>query len=91
VPETNAQTPREHNDARFRRVDSYEKYFTDAEMNELIAWQKETSKTAVPSPALKEKLAAVMPALMADAIGDRSQRSQVNEYATRIVLPYHPR
>jgi hypothetical protein len=51
-------------------VRAYEKYFTDAEINELIALQKETSKTAVPSPALKEKLTAVMPELMADAIGD---------------------
>jgi hypothetical protein len=51
-------------------IRAYEKYFTDAEINELIALQKETSKTAVPSPALKEKLTAVMPELMADAIGD---------------------
>ena len=54
-------------------VRAYEKYFTDAEINELIALQKETSKTAVPSPALKEKLIAVMPDLMADAIGDCSK------------------
>lgn len=51
-------------------VRAYEKYFTDAEINELIALQKETPKTTVPSPALKEKLAAVMPELMGDAIGD---------------------
>jgi hypothetical protein len=50
----------------------YEKYFTDAEINELIALQKDkgTSKAASPSPALKEKLASVMPDLMADSIGD---------------------
>ena len=51
-------------------VRAYEKYFTNAEINELIVLQKETSKTAVPSPALKERLTAVMPELMADAIGD---------------------
>jgi hypothetical protein len=51
-------------------VRAYEKYFTDAEINELIALQKETSSTAVPSPALKEKLTVVMPELMADVIGD---------------------
>ena len=51
-------------------VRAYEKYFTDAEINELIALQKETSKTAVPSAALKEKLTAVMPALIGDTIGD---------------------
>jgi hypothetical protein len=54
-------------------VRAYEKYFTDAEINELIALKQDTSKTAVPSPALKEKLAAVMPALMADQIGDCSK------------------
>jgi len=48
----------------------YEKYFTDAEISELIALKKDTSKTASPSPALKEKLSAVMPALTGDAIGD---------------------
>lgn len=51
-------------------VRTYEKYFTDAEINELIALQKDASKTAVPSPALKEKLTAVMPSLMADVMGD---------------------
>jgi len=49
-------------------VRAYEKYFTDAEINELIALQKE--KTAVPSSALKEKLTAAMPALMGDVMGD---------------------
>jgi len=50
----------------------YEKYFTDAEINELIALQKDkgTSKAASPSPALKEKLTSVMPDVMADSIGD---------------------
>ena len=50
----------------------YEKYFTDTEINELIALQKDkgTSKAASPSPALKEKLTSVMPSLMADSIGD---------------------
>jgi len=52
-------------------VSAYEKYFTDAEINELIALGKDTSKP--PSPALKEKLGAVMPALMGDAIGDCSK------------------
>lgn len=49
----------------------YEKYFTDAETNELIALQKDkgTSKAASPSPALKEKLTAVMPDVMGDSIG----------------------
>jgi hypothetical protein len=46
------------------------KSFTDEEINELIALQKETSKTAVPSHALKEKLTAVMPGAMADAIDE---------------------
>jgi hypothetical protein len=49
----------------------YEKYFTDAEINELIALQKDkgTSKAASPSPALKEKLASVMPDVMGDSMG----------------------
>lgn len=47
----------------------YEKYFTDSEINELIALQKEPSG-ATPSPVLKAKLTAVMPSAMADAIGD---------------------
>jgi len=49
----------------------YEKYFTDAEINELIALQKDkgTSKAASPSPALKEKLTSVMPDVMGDSIG----------------------
>ena len=47
----------------------YEKYFTDAEINELIALQKEPSGASL-SPALKAKLTAVMPSAMADAIGD---------------------
>lgn len=51
-------------------VRAYEKYFTDAEINELIALQKDASKNAVPSPALKDKLTTVMPDLMADTIGD---------------------
>jgi hypothetical protein len=53
----------------------YEKYFTDAELNELIALQKEkeTSKTASPSPALKEKLTSVMPSVMGDSVGGCSQ------------------
>ena len=52
-------------------VRAYEKYFTDAEINELIALQKD--KTAAPSPALKEKLTSVMPEFMADIIGDCSK------------------
>jgi len=53
----------------------YEKYFTDAEINELIALQKEKeiSKTASPSPTLKEKLTSVMPSVMGDSIGGCSQ------------------
>jgi len=49
----------------------YEKYFTDAEINELIALQKDkgTSKAASPSPALKEKLTSVMPDVMGDSMG----------------------
>jgi hypothetical protein len=49
----------------------YEKYFTDTEINELIALQKSkgTSKAASPSPALKEKLASVMPDVMGDSMG----------------------
>jgi hypothetical protein len=49
----------------------YEKYFTDAEINELIALQKDkgTSKAASPSPALKEKLASVTPDVMGDSMG----------------------
>jgi len=54
-------------------VRAYEKYFTDTEINELIALQKDTSKTAVPSPALKEKLTTVMPALMGEIVGDCSK------------------
>lgn len=50
----------------------YEKYFTDAEINELITLQKEPSG-ATPSPALKAKLTAVMPSAMADSIGDCSK------------------
>jgi hypothetical protein len=50
----------------------YEKYFTDAEINELIALQKDkgTSKNPSPLPALKEKLTSVMPSLMGDSVGD---------------------
>jgi hypothetical protein len=50
----------------------YEKYFNDAQINELIALQKDkgTSKAASASPALKEKLASVMPDVMADSMGD---------------------
>lgn len=53
-------------------VRAYEKYFTDAEINELISLQKDPSKTA-PSPELKEKLTSVMPALIGDAVGDCSK------------------
>jgi hypothetical protein len=53
----------------------YEKYFTDAEIGELIALQKDkgTSKAAEPSPALKEKLTSVMPSLMGDSVGGCAQ------------------
>jgi hypothetical protein len=53
----------------------YEKYFTDAEINELIALQKDkgTSKAASPSPALKEKLTSVMPSVLGEAIGGSTQ------------------
>ena len=52
-------------------IGAYEKYFTDEEINELIALQKdkEASGTAGPSPALKEKLTSVMPSLMGEAVG----------------------
>ena len=53
----------------------YEKYFTDAEINELIALQKNkgTSKATGPSPALKEKLTSVMPSVMGDSVGGCAQ------------------
>jgi hypothetical protein len=53
----------------------YEKYFTDAEINELIALQKDKglSNTASPSPALKEKLTSVMPSVMGDSMGGCAQ------------------
>jgi len=53
----------------------YERYFTDAEINELIALQRDkgTSKAASPSPALKEKLTSVMPSVMGDAVGGSAQ------------------
>jgi len=53
----------------FARV--YEKYFTDAEINELIAMQQDkgSSKAASPSPALKEKLTSVMPDVLGDSTG----------------------
>jgi hypothetical protein len=53
----------------------YEKYFTDAEIGELIALQKDkgTSKVAEPSPALKEKLTSVMPSVMGDSAGGCAQ------------------
>ncbi|HEV3307267.1 MAG TPA: hypothetical protein VGZ91_12590 [Candidatus Sulfotelmatobacter sp.] len=49
----------------------YEKYFTDAEINELISVQKDkgTSKVASPSPVLKEKLSSVMPDILGDSTG----------------------
>lgn len=49
----------------------YEKYFTDADINELIALQKDkgTSKAASPSPALSEKLTSVMPDVLGDSMG----------------------
>jgi hypothetical protein len=52
-------------------VRAYEKYFTDAEVNELIGLQKDTSKG--PSAALKEKITKVMPDLMAETIGECSK------------------
>jgi hypothetical protein len=53
----------------------YEKYFTDEEITELIALQSshKDSQTVEPSPALKQKLASVMPSLMGEAIGGCSQ------------------
>ena len=53
----------------------YEKYFTDAEIGELIALQKDkgTSKAAEPSPALKEKLTSVMSSVMGDSMGGCAQ------------------
>jgi hypothetical protein len=56
-------------------VGVYEKYFTDAEINELVTVQKgkETSPSVSPSPVLKEKLASVMPSLIGDAVGGCSR------------------
>ena len=53
----------------------YEKYFTDQEMAELIALQndKKASVTAVPSPALKEKLTSVMPSVLSETMGGCAQ------------------
>jgi hypothetical protein len=51
----------------------YEKYFTDAEINELIALQKETSKTAKPSQSLEKKLISVMPSVKRDFLSGCSQ------------------
>jgi len=52
-------------------VRAYEKYFTDAEINELIVFQKEkeASKDASPPPALKEKLSSVMPSVLGEIMG----------------------
>jgi len=53
----------------------YEKYFTDAEISELIALRKASkqSQTTGPSPLLKQKLASVMPSVMADTLGGCAQ------------------
>jgi len=52
----------------------YEKCFTDAEIDELIALQKDKgTKAASPSPALKEKLTSVMPSVMGEAVGGCAQ------------------
>ena len=51
-------------------VRAYEKYFTDAEITELIALKRDTSDNLIASPALKEKITAVMPELMGDVVGD---------------------
>jgi len=53
----------------------YEKYFTDEEIRELIELQsgKKESGAAEPSPALKEKLKAVMPSAMGDSVGGCAQ------------------
>jgi hypothetical protein len=53
----------------------YEKYFTDEEIQELIALQnaKQDSQTLSPSPALKQKLDSVMPSVMGDSVGGCAQ------------------
>jgi hypothetical protein len=53
-------------------VHVYEKYFTDAELTELIELQKQkkNSQPVNPSPELKKKLESVMPSLMADSVGE---------------------
>lgn len=50
---------------------AYEKYLTDAEVNELIALQKQpkSDPPATVSPALKQKLTSVMPSLMGEITG----------------------
>ena len=52
-------------------VRAYEKYFTDEEINELIAFQKEkeASKDASLPQALKEKMTSVMPSVLGDIMG----------------------
>ena len=51
----------------------YEKYFTDAEICELIVLQRKTPKTAKPSPSLAEKLKSVMPLVKRDFLNGCSQ------------------
>jgi hypothetical protein len=53
-------------------VHVYEKYFTDAELTEMIELQKQMqhSQPANPSPELKKKLESVMPSLMADSVAE---------------------
>jgi hypothetical protein len=51
-------------------VQVYEKYFSDAELTELIELQQKgkTSQPPSPSPELKKKLESVMPSVMADSM-----------------------
>jgi hypothetical protein len=53
----------------------YEKYFTEQEIIELIALQRQKDGTgaATMSPALKQKLTDVMPALLGEAVGTCTQ------------------
>jgi hypothetical protein len=51
----------------------YEKYFTDAEINELIGLQKQAPAGASLSPALTEKLTSIMPSVLADSVGECSK------------------
>jgi hypothetical protein len=56
-------------------VESYERYFNDAEIVELIDLQKaaDAKQEAKPSPELKAKFSSVLPSLMGEIYGRCSQ------------------